>query len=105
MRLYGLTILAAFALGSTAAAADDLDPVKAEAVSLYDRGRYEDARKTLENLDLARALDGPLLYRLFFCEKATGHADDARKTLDRARLALEKEITTSSSLEVAFYLS
>jgi tetratricopeptide (TPR) repeat protein len=105
MRLTRLSILAALAVGSAAASADDLDPVKAEAVSLYDRGRYDDARKTLENLDLARALDGPLLYRLFFCEKATGHTDDARKTLDRARSALETEIASSASLEVAFYLA
>jgi tetratricopeptide (TPR) repeat protein len=105
MRLGRLAAVAALAALSAAVAADDLAPVKEEAVSLYDRGRYDDARKTLENLDLARALDGPLLYRLFFCEKVAGHADEARKALDRARTALETEIASSASLEVAFYLA
>ncbi len=105
MRLDRLATLAALTVVSAALAADDLDPVKEQAVRLYDRGMYDEARKTLENLDLARALDGRLLYRLFYCEKATGHADDARKAIDRARAALETELASSPSLEVAFYLA
>jgi tetratricopeptide (TPR) repeat protein len=105
MRLARLAILTAFAVVSAARAADDLGPVKEQAVRLYDRGMYDEARKTLEELDLARALDGPLLYRLFFCEKATGHSDEARRAIERARAALETEITSSASLEVAFYLA
>jgi tetratricopeptide (TPR) repeat protein len=97
-----LATLAALTVATAAVAADN---VKEQAVSLYDRGRYEDARKTLEELDRAHALDGPLLYRLYFCEKAAGRTDDARKALDRARAALESEVGSSASLEVAFYLA
>jgi len=105
MRLGIPATLTVFAVAALALAADDLAPVKEEAVRLYDQGIYDEALKTLQNLDIARALDGPLLYRLFFCEKATGHDDEARKALDRARSALETEIVSSQSLEVAFYLA
>jgi tetratricopeptide (TPR) repeat protein len=105
MRRVRLATLAALAVAAAAVAADDLGAAKQRAVSLYDHGRYDDARKTLEELDLARALDGPLLYRLYFCEKAAGRTDDARKALDRARIALESELAKAASLEVAFYLA
>jgi tetratricopeptide (TPR) repeat protein len=85
--------------------ADDLSAVKESAVRLYDQGNYDEARTSLKQLDDAHALDGPLLYRLFFCEKATGHDDDARKALDRARAALETEIPAARSLEDSFYLA
>ncbi len=97
--------LAVIALAGLALAADDLGPVKEQAVRLYDQGKYGEASKTLVDLDNARALDGPLLYRLFFCEKAAGHEDSARKTLERAQVALEDELGASPSLEVAFYLA
>jgi tetratricopeptide (TPR) repeat protein len=97
--------LAAIALAGLAVAADDLGPVKEQAVRLYDQGKYGEALKTLVDLDTARALDGPLLYRLFFCEKASGHDDSARKALERAQVALEDEWGASPSLEVAFYLA
>ena len=90
-----LSVFAVAAVAAVALTADDLGPVKEEAVRLYDQGIYGEARKTLEDLDNARVLDGPLLYRLFFCEKATGHADDARKALERARAALEEEMASS----------
>ena len=105
MRLGRLAAFTAVALVSAARAADDLVALKEKAVRLYDRGMYDEARRTLEDLDLARAVDGPLLYRLFFCEKATGHTDEARRAIDRARAALETEIASSTSLEVAFYLA
>ena len=105
MRLGILATLTVFAVAARALAADDLAPVKETAVRLYDQGIYDEARKTLQDLDNARVLDGPLLYRLFFCEKATGHDDDARKALERARSTLETEIASSKSLEVAFYLA
>jgi len=105
MRLGISSALAVFAVAAVVLAADDLAPVKETAVRLYDQGNYDEARKTLEDLDNARVLDGPLLYRLFFCEKATGADDSARKTLDRARVALEEEFAASTSLEVAFYLA
>jgi tetratricopeptide (TPR) repeat protein len=99
------SVLAVFALAGLALAADDLGPVKEQAVRLYDQGKYGDALKTLVDLDNARALDGPLLYRLFFCEKAAGHDDNGRKALERAQVALEDEWGASPSLEVAFYLA
>jgi tetratricopeptide (TPR) repeat protein len=105
MRRDCLAILALMAVATAAVAASDLGAAKQQAVSLYDRGRYDDARRALEELDLARALDGPLLYRLYFCEKAAGRKDEARKALDRARAALESESAASASLEVAFYLA
>lgn len=105
MRLGIPATMAVFTVAALALAADDLGPVKDKAVRLYDQGIYDDARKTLQDLDNARVLDGPLLYRLFFCEKATGHADDAGRALERARVALESEIVLSSSLEVPFYLA
>ena len=72
---------------------------------LYDQGKYGEALKTLEDLEHARALDGPLLYRLFFCEKAIGDDDNSKKALERARVALEDELDASTSIEVAFYLA
>jgi tetratricopeptide (TPR) repeat protein len=97
--------LAVVGVAAITLAADDLGPVKERAVRLYDQGNFDEARKTLQELDNARALDGPLLYRLFFCQKAAGHDDEARKALDRARSALEGELAASASLEVAFYLA
>jgi len=97
--------LAVFALAGLALAADDLGPVKEQAVRLYDQGKYGEAQKTLVDLDNARAHDGPLLYRLFFCEKAAGHDDSARKALERAQVTLEDELGASPSIEVAFYLA
>jgi tetratricopeptide (TPR) repeat protein len=105
MRLGIPATLSVFAVAALALAADDLAPVKEAAVRLYDQGNYDEARRTLEDLDNARVLDGPLLYRLFFCEKTAGHDDSARKALDRARVALEEELAASTSLEVAFYLA
>jgi tetratricopeptide (TPR) repeat protein len=105
MRLKIASTLAVVALTSVAPAADDVASIQEKAVDLYDRGKYEDARTTLEELDRKQALDGPLLYRLFFCEKAAGRADTAQDALERARSALERELAAEPSLEVAFYLA
>src|SRR5262245_57450783 len=86
-------------------AAEGVGPLKEKAVLLYDQGNYDEARKTLLELDASGALDGPLLYRLFFCEKASGHDGEARQALDRARATLEGEMTRQESLETAFYLA
>lgn len=94
-----------FGVGAAVHGVDDLAPVKETAVRLYDQGIYDDALTTLHQLDNAAALDGPLLYRLFFCEKATGHDDEAKKALERARVALESEIGAARSLEASFYLA
>lgn len=84
---------------------DDLAPVIVEAIRLYDQGDYDQAKVDLKGLDAAGAADGPLLYRLFFCERATGHEEDAQKALDRARAVLEKENATPTSIETPFYLA
>jgi tetratricopeptide (TPR) repeat protein len=97
--------LVVLVVAAAALAADQPGAVKEAAVRLYDQGRYEEARKALEELDGSRALDGPLLYRLFFCEKSAGRKDDAQKALERARVALETELASSTSLEAVFYLA
>ena len=105
MRVGPMLLLSLGAAVAAARGADDLAPVKESAVRLYDQEAYDEARVTLHQLDDARALDGPLLYRLFYCEKVTGHPDDARKALDRARETLEAEAGDPRSLESAFYLA
>lgn len=98
-------LLAAPAVKPAVAKPDDLAPVAAEAIRLYDQGRYEEALADLQGLDAAGAADGPLLYRLFFCERTTGHELEAQKALERARVALEKAVTTATSIEIPFYLA
>ncbi len=98
-------VLAAVIVVAYGLASDGVATVKDTAVRLYDRGTYDEARKTLHDLDAAGALDGSLLYRLFFCERITGHEEDALRALDRARRALETETASKSSLESAFYLA
>lgn len=105
MRLGILSVVIGIAVAAIAVAADELTPVKGAALLQYDQGNYEEALKTLHDLDNARALDGPLLYRLFFCEKAAGHPDEAGRALERARETLENELAAAKSLEVAFYLA
>lgn len=105
MRRVVPAVVTAVILGAHALAADEMAAVKDTAVRLYDEGIYDEALKTLHDLDNARLLDGPLLYRLFFCERITGHEDDAQKALDRARQALETEAAVSSTLETTFYLA
>jgi tetratricopeptide (TPR) repeat protein len=105
MRHVVRSVFVVVSVASIGLAADDLGPVKEKAVRLYDQGNYDEARKALIELDNAHALDGPLLYRLFFCEKSAGHDDAARQALDRARNVLEGELSASSSLELAFYLA
>ena len=97
--------LAVLVAAAIAHAADDLSPAKEGAIRLYDRGVYAEAQAALLALDKAGALDGPLLYRLFFCEKAAGQDVESKAVLERARIALESETATSPSLEGAFYLA
>jgi len=83
----------------------DLRAIADEAVRLYERGSYAEARASLESLDHAGLLDGPLLYRLYFCQLAAGRDDEAAGTLERARLALESELASAGTLDVPFYLA
>jgi tetratricopeptide (TPR) repeat protein len=101
-------IVSALGLGITlfaAAATPPAAPTATDAVRLYDQGRYEDARHALTALDAKGALNGPLLYRLYFCALVAHDGTAAQGALDRARQALEKENPTASSLEVPFYLA
>lgn len=105
MRLKFLAILAAGVAAAAAHAADDHASAKEAAVRLYDRGVYVEAQAALLELDKSGALDGPLLYRLFFCEKAGGQDTESKKVLERARVALESETQKGGSLESSFYLA
>lgn len=97
--------LAVLIAAATAYAADDPSAAKENAIRLYDRGIYAEAQAALLALDKAGALDGPLLYRLFFCEKMAGQASESKAVLERARIALESETASAPSLEGAFYLA
>ena len=79
-------------------------PPPPDAVQLYDEGRYAEACEALRKLDAA-AISGPQLYRLFFCEKATGNDAASVEALRRAQETLEKENTATAPLEVPFYLA
>lgn len=93
-----LTALLLAAAATAAAPATD-------AVTLYDAGKYAQARAALEALDAQGQLSGPLLYRLFFCRRAVGDEPAAVDALERARAALEAETASSAGLEVPFYLA
>ena len=77
-------ILALFLAAAATAPPSDA----AEAVRLYDAGRYADARVRLEAIEKVRALSGPLLYRLYFCRRVTGDDAAAKDALERALVAL-----------------
>jgi tetratricopeptide (TPR) repeat protein len=77
---------------------------RALALRLYGEGDYEQALPLLENLDAAGEADGTLLYRLYFCQRQLNRPE-ARRTQERARQQLEKEVENSADLEVPFYLA
>lgn len=86
-----------------AVVAEPMEPTPAAALAAYEAGRFDEARTMLEALDARGALDGPLLYRLFFCLNTAGDRAKATTVLERARAALE-ESAAASSIEVPFYL-
>jgi tetratricopeptide (TPR) repeat protein len=88
------------ALSPTPATAD----LTADAVSAYDRGQYREAAVLLEQIDAAGDADGPLLYRLAYCQRQSADAR-AGKTQDRAREALEIALGSATDLEFPFYLA
>ncbi len=96
----GTSLAIALALPATPASAD----LRAEAVSLYDQGRFREAGLLLLEIDAAGDADGPLLYRLAYCQ---GRTSDARRgeTQDRAREALETALSSARDLEIPFYLA
>jgi tetratricopeptide (TPR) repeat protein len=78
---------------------------RAEAVAAYDAGDYASACRILSEMDVAGTLDGPLLYRLFFCRTAAGETAGGREALTRAASALEAENLPGCAVEVPFYLA
>lgn len=89
-----------------AVAAEEVSDLRPEqAVELYDRGRYREAREILEQLDAEGTASGALLYRLSFCRRATGDPVGEEEARRRAIEALEVENRTATGLEVPFYLA
>jgi len=101
-----LVVLALIAtLPGLAEGADDTGSPAARAVALYDEGNYPGARKLLEEIDGAGEATGPLLYRLYYCQRATGDEPASAATLLRAVERLEAESSETRDLEVPFYLA
>lgn len=100
-----LALPAALAVLSAACGgcASRVSPIQREAIRLYDRGEYAEARELLQKLDSEGQATGPLLYRLHYCQVATGQ-DGAQQTLERAVEHLERELPDAEDLEVPFYL-
>jgi hypothetical protein len=71
---------------------------------MYDAGRYAEAAQAFTAIDKAGQADGPVLYRLYYCQRSSGDAA-AEATLERARAALEIELARTPSLETSFYLT
>jgi tetratricopeptide (TPR) repeat protein len=90
-------------LAQAAAAFADAD-LRDRALEAYDAGSCETALPLLAELDAAGEADGPLLYRFYYCQRATGNPG-AGDTLKRARTALEQELPSTKALEVPFYLA
>jgi len=91
---------------SPSAAKDDGGATGAagQAASFYADARYTEALPLLEEIDRAGDATGPLLYRLAYCQRATGDPARAAETERRARETLEDEVASATSLEVPFYL-
>lgn len=90
---------------TTTSFAGEPDSRLGEGVSAYDAGRYAEACMVFRELDARGTLDGPSLYRLFFCSNVTGDSAAARAALERAATALESENVPGCSVEVPFYLA
>jgi tetratricopeptide (TPR) repeat protein len=100
-QLYAALMLVLVSAGSAVADEDR----KARAVELYDAGRYKEARSLLEALDGENQANGALLYRLYYCQRATGDGKLGTETLRRAVDALQREMETTVELEAGFYLA
>jgi tetratricopeptide (TPR) repeat protein len=58
----------------------------------------------LREIDAAGKADGPLLYRLAYCERTAGDVAASEVTQERARKMLEAELPSARDLEIPFYL-
>jgi len=99
-----LTVLTPPVCGAADEAAG-VDAKRAEAESLYAQGRYSEALPILEQLDASGDANGPLLYRLTYCQSKTGAPAASEASERRALETLEGELETAPTLEVPFYLS
>jgi len=105
-RISGWAVLTAallvVGLGTSASRAAEADAA-ARATALYDAGDYTAALPLLEEL-AASETNGPLLYRLFFCQRQLDRPE-ARQTMLRARTALEAELSGAPGIATPFYLA
>ena len=81
------------------------DATAARVIELYDAANYAEARRLLEQMDAAGEMSGALIYRLFYCQRATGYAALSTETLHRAVKQLEQEMNDGADLEAGFYLA
>ncbi|MDH3627080.1 MAG: hypothetical protein OES25_05420 [Acidobacteriota bacterium] len=79
------------------------EPLRQQALAAYDESRCPDALQAFQQLDDQGALDGPLLYRRYFCLNQIGD-DGATGALRRAIETLEEEFGKETTLETGFYL-
>ncbi len=98
--LLGTSVALALGLLATPASAE----LRAEALSHYHQGRFAQAGALLEQIDARGEADGPLLYRLAFCQRKAGDPRSA-KTQERAREALENALSSATDLATPFYLA
>ena len=96
----GALLAIALAWSPTPATADLRD----EALALYDQGRFGEAAVLLQQIDAAGDADGPLLYRLAYCQRASSDPRSGQ-TQDRAREALEIALSSAREIEIPFYLA
>lgn len=87
------------------AADDDLESRRAKAREAYADGRFEEALGLISAIDAQGGADGPLLYRLAYCQRTAGLTQESTKTEQRARTALEAELPGATTIEVPFYLA
>jgi len=86
-----------------ASSAGEEPGARARAIELYDAGRYAEALPLLQQLDGAGSADGPLLYRLYYCQNQA-RDPAARETLRRSIAKMEEESAAGEGLEAPFYL-
>lgn len=98
-------VVAVVLLATASAVSADDDTRAADAVRLYDAGRYADALVILEALNHEGGLSGSMLYRLSYARGQVGDAVGKEQAESLALSALESEFASAPDLETGFYLS
>ena len=88
--------LALAVLAAPPAPAATVEERAAEAVELYNAGRYREAGQMLLALDAEGKADGPLLYRLHYCQRHAGQSQLGAETLQRAVDRLNADLGTAA---------